>query len=454
MLLASGLGDDTGGGVYALGAAGGVEPLDDLASVGIAVAPDGSALARLLWTDDDPQTSGELLLYDRRGVVGYRRLDGLQEPHGAIWHRGELVVVSTLANAILWLDASGTPRRSWHAPGDGDCWHLNSVAVWGDRLVASAFGRFDRHRGWTRAGARERSGVVFDVETGTDLVTGLTCPHDPLPFGDGVLVCDSGTQRLLWLAADGRVVRERALGGWTRGLAVDDTSIYVGVSAHRLLGADGRARVVELDRASWRERRSWALPCREVFSLAIAPAALVAGLRTGFATNHQRMRESGRLEHGAPVARLLEGRDREVRVSVDAVPPSTEAGAWVALRYRVQNAGGATLASGGAWSVVVGAFWRRDDADWAGESGRARLCHAIGPGDAVEGILRVKVPDETGRHRLRVAVGQEGLGWIGPETDGPEPWEATLDVVPPLRADALAAEGDSAASAKIAIPSA
>jgi acetolactate synthase I/II/III large subunit len=429
VLVASGLGDDTGGGVYVLEPTGGVVALDDLSTVGIAVSEDGSRLARLLWTDDDPQTSGELLLYDGRGVVGYRRLDALQEPHGAVWHRGRLVVVSTLANGILWLDAHGTPVREWRAPGDGDCWHLNSVAVWRDRLVASAFGRFDGHRGWMRPGARDGGGTVFDVETGDDLATGLSAPHDPLPFEDGLLVCNSGGRELLRLAEDGRVVRRVPLGGWTRGLAVDEHRVYVGVSAHRLLGAEGRARVVALDRATFRELRSWALPCREVFSLALTPPPLVAGLRTGFATNPYRLRESGRIEHGTPAAAPLDRPDRRVRVSVSSAPPSATAGSWLTLRYRLDNEGGTTLASGGEHSVVVGAFWQCDGGEVAGLSGRARLPSIVGPGGSAEGLLRVPAPDEPGGYRLRVAVGQEGLGWLDVGNGGFAPWEATVDVV-------------------------
>jgi hypothetical protein len=429
VLVASGLGDDTGGGVYALDDAGGVIALDDLSTVGLAVTDDGAALARLLWTDDDPQTAGELLLYDARGVVGYRRLDGLQEPHGAAWHRGELVAVSTLANGILWLDASGTPLRAWRAPGDGDCWHLNSVAVWQDRLIASAFGRFAGHRGWARPGARDGAGVVFDVATGDDLATGLTCPHDPLPFDGGLLVCNSGARELLRLAADGTVAERVELDGWTRGLAVDERHVYVGVSAHRLLGAEGRARVVALERATLREAGCWTLPCREVFSLVLLAPRLLAGLRTGFATNPYRLRESGRIEHGAPVARPLHDGDRRVRVAISDAPATAVAGEWLPLRFRVENEGAATLASGGEHSVVVGAFWRRDGVELPDLTGRARLPAAVGPGEAAEGLLRVPAPSEPGGYRLRVAVGQEGLGWLDGGDGGPGPWEEAVEVV-------------------------
>jgi len=431
-LIASGLGDDTGGGIYRLGDDG-VEPIDHLSTTGLAVADDGRTLARLLFTDDDPQTSGELLLYDARGVAAYRRVDALQEPHGAVWHDGRLVVVSTLTNGLLWLDANGVTLREWHAPGDGDCWHVNSPAVWGDRLIASAFGRFNAHRDWARPGAREGSGVVFDVETGEDLITGLTCPHDPLPFADGWLVCNSGERELLRLAPDGRVLQRVALGGWTRGLAYDDEHVYVGVSAHRLLGGEGRARVAVLERETLRELRSWTLPCRDVFALVHAPPELVAGLRTGFATNPYRVLEGVALDGSArgarTVTRPLETTDRRIVLTIEDPASRVAAGGWLTIRYALENRGGGTLASAGDHPVYVLACFSRDGLDVPGTIGRARLSATVGPGGGDEGVLRLPAPAEPGNYRLRVAVGQEGLGWFDELDGGFEPWDALIDVV-------------------------
>jgi Domain of unknown function (DUF4915) len=234
VLVASGVGDDPPGGLYGF-EDGGVTVLDNSDSTGLAVSPDGATLARLLFTDDDPQTAGELLVYDARGVVTYRRVDELQEPHAIGWHDGRWLAVSTLSNSFLWLDAAGTVVDRQFMGGDGgDAWHMNNVLVHDGRVLASAFGRFSTHRGWNAPGARRGAGIVFDVASGADVITGLTCPHDPLFLDGAWLVCDSGTAALWRMGRGGTPADRIDLGGWTRGLTYDDEHVYVGVSANRL----------------------------------------------------------------------------------------------------------------------------------------------------------------------------------------------------------------------------
>jgi hypothetical protein len=280
VLLASGLGDDTGGGIFALDA-GGFRVLDRVSTTGLAASRDGSSLARVTWTDDDPQTAGELLLYDRRGVRSYRRVDALQEPHGVAFHGNRLAVVSTLQNSVLWLDGAGDVVRTWQALGDGDCWHLNNVVVHAGRVLVSAFGRFDHHRAWAAPGARDGAGIVIDTRSGRNVLEGFSAPHDPTPLDDGWLICNSGSSELLRLDRAGAVLERRGLGGWTRGLASDARRLYVGISAHRLTGGSGTAAVVALDRTTLTEVDRWPLPCREVFSLVLVDPALAEGVAWG-----------------------------------------------------------------------------------------------------------------------------------------------------------------------------
>lgn len=260
---------------------GGVERIDEQSTTGVAVSGDRTMLARLLWNDEDTELAGEFLLYDAQGLLAYRRLDALREAHGATWYEGHWAVVSTLTNSILRLDIGGNVVASWSAPGDGDCWHLNNLVVHEGRLLACAFGRFEDHRGWSLDGAREGRGIVFDLSNGSDMLEGLTCPHDPLALDGSWLVCNSAKEELLRCTPDGKVVERRALGGWTRGLAYDSDRVYVGISAHRELGLEGMAHVAVLDRASLEELDRWTLPCREIFSLVFLPDQLVAGLRAG-----------------------------------------------------------------------------------------------------------------------------------------------------------------------------
>jgi Domain of unknown function (DUF4915) len=285
VLVVSGLGAESGGGLYALTPGGRVQRLDARSTTGFAVEPGAAPrLARLLWTDDDVEAPGTLLVSDAAGGETAWTIDALREPHGVLWREGDggLVVVSTLTNAILWLDPDRREvRRTWTADADepGDAWHLNDLVVHDGRLLASAFGRFRTHRGWAADGARDGAGIVFDVATGADVLNGLTCPHDPTPLDGGWLVCDSASRRLLRLDAAGTVVQEVDLGGFTRGVAHDEEHVYVGISAHRLAGTEGRAAVVALARDTLVEVARWELPCEEAYGVGWLPAELAEAVR-------------------------------------------------------------------------------------------------------------------------------------------------------------------------------
>lgn len=173
-LLVSGFGERSGGGIFAVSGTR-VEQVDSLSSTGLAAA--GGRLARLARSATEHYGS-ELLLYDAHGVERYARLDDVVDPHDIVWDGSHYVVAATTANSLFWLSAGGEVVQRWQAPGDGDAWHLNSLVRADGRLYAAAFGRFEHHREWTKH-KDDGSGIVFDVESGRDLVTGLDCPHHP-----------------------------------------------------------------------------------------------------------------------------------------------------------------------------------------------------------------------------------------------------------------------------------
>jgi hypothetical protein len=416
VILASGLGADTGGGLYALRPAGVVETLDQLSTSGLATAPDGARVVRFPWTDEDPDSEGEAMLYDARGALRYARIAELREPHTALWTDDDtLAVVSTLTNAILWLDADLRVVGRWAAPGTGDCWHLNSLTVVDGRLIASAFGRFGEHRGWSAPGARDGAGIVFDVETGEDILTGLTAPHDPLYTDGRWYVCNSGTQEL-WVLEDGRAVDRVALGGWTRGLHVDGDRLLVGVSAPPLERSDRFAEVVALDRATLQPCGRWTLPCRQVFALAEASPALLTGLTIGFATNAVR----GADLDGTALLRVGDSARSDVPLavedcrgafSVDATAPTLRAGGSVSVGYRLVNGGTQAFSSRGALPVLVGAFWTSPDGS-RGAQFRARLPSTVAPGGVATGDIVISAPLEPGAYVLTIAPLQEHVRWF------------------------------------------
>lgn len=415
-MVASGLGADTGGGVYALHPGGAVETIDRLSTTGLAVSPGGGLAARFPWTDDDPNATGEALLYDGQGAVRYARIDGLREPHTALW-TGEqtLAVVSTRSNTILWLDADLRIIRRWAAPGTGDCWHLNSLTVADGRLLASAFGRFAEHRDWAAPGARDGAGVVFDVETGRDVLSGLSAPHDPRYVDGRWHVCNSGTQEL-WVVEDGDTVARVPLGGWTRGLRVEGDRVLVGVSAPPLERCDGYAHVVALDRATLRPGERWALPCRQVFALEQVSPTLLTGLRVGFATNALRAAEAGptallEVGGGARSDVPVPESDCAARLVVTEPPATVLPGRPLTLTYRFVNLGSRAFSSRGELPVRIGGDWTAAGHPCEGAF-RAPLPGVVPAGGEVPGSLLVTTPAAPGDYVLRIAPLQEHVRWF------------------------------------------
>jgi hypothetical protein len=424
VLLASGLSDDFRGGLHALTSEG-FAPLDDVSTVGLAVSADGQRLARVLYLDSDSQAAGHVLVYDARGVRTYHRIDDLHEAHGVHWTAaGELAVVSTGADRILWLDAGGAVTRRWTAHGPGDCWHLNCLAERDGHLVTTAFGRFDAHRGWERpVRQREPTGVLVDLESRSTLIDGLTAPHDPMPLPDGTwLINDSGANATLHVSAEGVVLRRADLGGWTRGLAIDDDHLYVGISVRGdRTGHAGASAVAKLDRATFTEVERWPFPNREIFALAWASPELVEGVRLGFG---RRPGLDG-IAHGAvDLAAGMEARmtveESDAPVRIATMPTGADAGEWLSIEFVLENRSGIVLTSGGSLPIMVGGQWSTTDGDVVGTPARAQLPGAVLPAATARGLIHVPVPEVPGRYVLRIGALQEGVHWfhaVQPEQD-------------------------------------
>lgn len=389
----------------------GWQRLDHLPSTGLAVSPDGRHVARLLWTSDDPQTHGELIISDATGVLRYLRVDELQEPHGVVWDGGNVVAVSTLRNELLWIDAAGSVVRRASFGGDGDAWHLNCPA-WADgRLVTTAFGRHDRHRDWARPGALQGAGVILDAEHGAVLATGLSAPHDPYRLPSGWLVCDSRTHRVLRLDEDGAITAEADVGGWSRGLVVDGDLVHVGVSVRRWDGGDGTASVVTLLLDDLTERGREALPCDEIFALASVPEELIAGLTVGFSTNPAR--EAPLAPRGDALAAHDEWHaaeiDAELTATVGTHAPA--AGRWLSVSFTLRSLDESTLLPVGAAAWRVAARWVEEGGEPRDEGARARLDRPLLPGASAHGTIRVRAPEQPGEHRLELRLLQEHRRW-------------------------------------------
>jgi hypothetical protein len=421
VLLASSQDEDTGGGLFAFDGRN-LERIDRLSCGGLCLAE--GRLVRSLWSElaDAP---GEVLVYDERGVVRYLRIDPLEAPHDIAWDGRHLVAVSTGNNRLLWVAPSGEVVRTWQAPGQGDAWHLNCLTFHDGRLLVSAFGRYPRHRDWAGR-LTEPAGILFDVETGRDVLGGLQCPHHPR-FVDGAwLVCNSAGQELVHVEPQTGAVRRRlALAGWTRGVAVSDDRLFVGESARRRdAGQWSTASIAVVCRRTWTLLGRLPLPCREVYDLILAPGALLEGIRRGFRTNAQRVAEQEQYalfaRAGVEPARLWATGDplppEACRVHLAAdVPNLLETDADLELSCTLENAGSALLVSAPPNPVLLSYRWfEAATGRWLDrpEALRTRLPHTLVPGRPAACRMKVRAPAAPGMYRLRITLVQEHVAWF------------------------------------------
>jgi acetolactate synthase-1/2/3 large subunit len=436
VLLVSSPDEDTGGGLFAFDGRE-VEHVDRLSTGGLCLA--GERLMRSLWSAlaDAP---GEVLTYDDRGVQAYQRLDPLTAPHDIAWDGRQVVAVSTGSNSLLWVSPAGEITRTWRAPGQGDAWHLNCLCFHDGRLLASAFGRYPRHRDWSGRLA-EPAGILFDVETGRDMLAGLHCPHHPRFVDDAWLVCNSAGREVAHVEPDTGVVRRRlGLQGWTRGVAVSDDYLFVGESAHRHAARWSTASVAVVCRRTWDLLGRLPLPCREVYDLLLVPAALLEGVRRGFRTNAQRAAEQEQYalfaQAGVQPLRLWASGDplppEACRVHVAAeLPAVLEADADVELSCTVENTGRALLVSAPPNPVLLSYRWfAARTGRWLPEPEalRTRLPHTLVPGRPAACRMKVRAPAAPGKYRLRITLVQEHVAWFD-EADPQNACERRVEVV-------------------------
>jgi uncharacterized protein (TIGR03032 family) len=111
--------------------------------------------------------------------------------------------------------------------------HLNGLAVAdGSARYVTALAETDSPHGWRPA--KVGGGCVIEVTSGQTVTRGLILPHSPRMAGGRLLVLDSGRGRLVTVdVANGRLELIAELPGYTRGLAVQGSLAFVGLSKVR-----------------------------------------------------------------------------------------------------------------------------------------------------------------------------------------------------------------------------
>jgi hypothetical protein len=122
-----------------------------------------------------------------------------------------------VAEEVHWRPDSSAPRADVH--------HLNSLYFYDGALVVSGFGARPEGADWKDA----RAGGLWHLGRGERFGPSLYQPHSMIARGRQLLVCES--PRRLIRALDGSDAV--ALSSYTRGLALEDEDVWVGLSQGR-----------------------------------------------------------------------------------------------------------------------------------------------------------------------------------------------------------------------------
>ena len=332
-----------------------VQPIDALPTSGLSIR--GERLFRVAPYRQNDGT--ELLVYDARGICRYQRIDEIAGPHDALaLEDGRLLCVSPHFNTVFSIGTDGAVASYWHADAPIDAWHVNCLAEHDGRLFATAFGRFESFRGWLPA-RDDAAGLLFDLDSGEPVVTGLSYPHSPRWIDGAWVICNSGDNAVVRVEPNGSRV-SIPVGGFSRGMCAIGEHVFVGVSTPRATRHDaGKGWISVLDRKRWAEIERIPMPCSAMYDLIDVDETLLRSLQTGFRGGCERERYFGQLamfeQVGAEPKRMWAVADplppQMCRVNIIATLPATLAVGDVArVRCRVENAGDAFLRLGRAVS--------------------------------------------------------------------------------------------------------
>jgi GT2 family glycosyltransferase len=218
--------------------------------------------------------------------------------HDVLATSGGTYAVFTETNQVVLLDDDYREVESWRFGDEPDSAHVNCIAIHDGRLLASMFGQFHAHRGYK--GATRRAGMVIDVRSGKPLIEGLSQPHSLVSVGGELWLCSSEDQSVRIYDEDYQLKKKVSLPGYTRGLAVCDEHVYVGLSQSRNtvvseVGAFGSAMIAVLDRRSLEVMGFVPIPYNEIYDIRVAPSTFAVTDVMAALWSHERAEQAVQL---------------------------------------------------------------------------------------------------------------------------------------------------------------
>lgn len=252
------------GGLFAIMDDGQILPLDDRGTCGIHWSPEGIFLRGI-------QQGDLLALTDRNGTREYA--GEWADLHDVLLDGEDVYLVSTQHNAVIrWNIKKAMEDERWTFADPEDAWHINCLGWLHGELCFTAFGEFPISRGYKLTTLNQGFLRRLHGNSRLSLVAGLSQPHSILGIDDvdEWILCNSETGEVWHTAGRQYPCSRIALDGYTRGLAIRDGILYVGLSASRNVAdgtLPGRAQIVAIDMADWHEISRISLPSMEVYGI-------------------------------------------------------------------------------------------------------------------------------------------------------------------------------------------
>jgi Domain of unknown function (DUF4915) len=389
LVLVTGFGDDRRGGTFALDDRA-ATVLDPVPCTGAATSDD--KIARLVRAPGELTSTCELLISDARGIVEYRRLDAIRDPHDIRRSPAGWMIVSTGTNKIVALEGDRL-HALWSGNDVPDSCHVNCITEADGDLWATAFGWFEGFKGWRGAEA-VGAGVLWNLRTGEE-IAGLSHPHTPRYVDASWFICESLTESFVRRDRAGAEVQRVELGGYTRGVAFVGDRILVGVSARREHPSSD-AYVAVLDRSTLAVLDRIPLPCSEIYEVVSVPAHLAAGVRRGFVDREQQ-------------GVALDRQHCACRIRGD-LPDRMRLNESCAIDVEIENTGTVELVSRPPQPVFVATRWIDGRGDHV-DGDRVPLPIPLAPGDRAHARVPIQAP-AAGRHQLALSLVLEGQFWF------------------------------------------